>query len=599
MRDRARRHSNVAGREAAPGRPSGTARPGDHVRPDHRAVLALQRSAGNKAVTALLAGRAGAPRAAGPPVVQRYREVDPNVEPALAVDAIANSLDVDHVSASFFYAARDHYRAGLRLADDGRMAVPNISETKDLYADEGIRQASNQVLGAQTSVMSLEPVGNDVLTVPKPHAPGQTLTLNKVRPTASQSTGPASFLGDMALIEHECIEAAHKIATGGGRSSTGSAVLGGDLRADVTHTSVELGTGWTAEAAAAPAKEKERLGVNEFAVPEVGEMLATYTTKAANAGEWNYHFAGVVARSGGDYVTLENYARGADIDKAIGAIWPTLSQAKAMLAKYHEMLEYIDPDNPGRFDKAKRAAITNLQQAARDAREITNALDGVTVAALWYFQMYGPARKMVDDGAGPKAVDQSFHAAMVKTGDFLSPLTLRISASAAPSDVDPGILLIEPPAAGEAASALWRVGGGGSLGSARRLVAQVGRRAYTDIVQQAAGQEAQLSGPATAVARSRYGLKIARLGAAMQDKAHSTMQQLPAMAGLPVGDRQRLLRQLMSQMNFYFARYGTVAAHAEFEQLYRESPVPVANDALHRAYQALVGAAATFEEYAA
>ncbi|MBK9757471.1 MAG: DUF4157 domain-containing protein [Nannocystis sp.] len=52
----------------------------------------------------------------------------------------------------------------------------------------------------------------------------------------------------------------------------------------------------------------DALGIDEYASPEVGEA---YRIKYLGGitGEWNYHWAGVVARSGLDTVTLENYTR--------------------------------------------------------------------------------------------------------------------------------------------------------------------------------------------------------------------------------------------------------------------------------------------------
>lgn len=52
----------------------------------------------------------------------------------------------------------------------------------------------------------------------------------------------------------------------------------------------------------------DALGIDEYASPEVGEA---YRIKylGGRSGDWNYHWAGVVARSGLDTVTLENYTR--------------------------------------------------------------------------------------------------------------------------------------------------------------------------------------------------------------------------------------------------------------------------------------------------
>lgn len=73
--------------------------------------------------------------------------------------------------------------------------------------------------------------------------------------------------------------------------------------------------------------ELEALGINEFATADVGEAYVISSLAgpedrqgrirdiASNRlfqASWSYHFGGVVAKSGGDVITLENYARGSD-----------------------------------------------------------------------------------------------------------------------------------------------------------------------------------------------------------------------------------------------------------------------------------------------
>lgn len=73
--------------------------------------------------------------------------------------------------------------------------------------------------------------------------------------------------------------------------------------------------------------ELEALGINELATVDVGEayVISSLAAPEDNQGRirdlasnrlfqasWSYHFGGVVARSGGDVITLENYARGSD-----------------------------------------------------------------------------------------------------------------------------------------------------------------------------------------------------------------------------------------------------------------------------------------------
>jgi hypothetical protein len=65
-------------------------------------------------------------------------------------------------------------------------------------------------------------------------------------------------------------------------------------------------------------KKKEafdkRAGINRYAAPSVGQAYTISTGGSAKPGyedsTWNFHWAGVIMTSGGDTVTLENYATG-------------------------------------------------------------------------------------------------------------------------------------------------------------------------------------------------------------------------------------------------------------------------------------------------
>ncbi len=58
----------------------------------------------------------------------------------------------------------------------------------------------------------------------------------------------------------------------------------------------------------------KQAGINVYADPEIGEAFHMSTggnehpDKPANVGTWNFHWAGVVMKSGGDTMTLENYS---------------------------------------------------------------------------------------------------------------------------------------------------------------------------------------------------------------------------------------------------------------------------------------------------
>lgn len=75
---------------------------------------------------------------------------------------------------------------------------------------------------------------------------------------------------------------------------------------------------------------EQQFGINQFADPDVGQGVVTHRLgeeiggqvrdnynnrielHPSNATLWRYHWAGVVAKDGGDFITLENYARNAE-----------------------------------------------------------------------------------------------------------------------------------------------------------------------------------------------------------------------------------------------------------------------------------------------
>lgn len=215
--------------------------------------------------------------------------------------------------------------------------------------------------------------------------------------------------------------------------------------------------------------KSKALGINQYAVPDVGEAVAAFPTgirdytrqhpeflrqarERAEAqqitleeakeqldfiemrGGWTWHFAAAVAKSanGEDYVTLENYNRGPDTEKEIRRIHANLvrdfNDFEETTAQYTDYL-YSDKGDQTELAKMRRRidhgwqyADGRLYDALNEASESLKALEQVDVGTAWYFSMYGPAE--AEDG------DQSFHAAMAESGDFANPLTLRFRGEA-------------------------------------------------------------------------------------------------------------------------------------------------------------------------
>ena len=184
-------------------------------------------------------------------------------------------------------------------------------------------------------------------------------------------------------------------------------------------------------AAAAGLRGKaKRLGVNEFARPEIGEGFATfsvYSREKDNApadyttgvrlprkaeGVWGYHHAAVVARSldGDDWMTLENYRRNYQVsDKIDQHILKKFAGAAA--AKRKEL------QGTGKTKAEIEQALLNFLFSRRDVRDEQAALlkqSDALLPTMWFFRMYG------------SEPGQSFHEEQAKSGGFVNPLTVRI-----------------------------------------------------------------------------------------------------------------------------------------------------------------------------
>lgn len=162
----------------------------------------------------------------------------------------------------------------------------------------------------------------------------------------------------------------------------------------------------------------------------VGDFLriAANTLTNIQGGLWTWHYAAVVAKSGTDMVTLENYNRetadrGAKAE-ALQAMWQALSVTYA---------HYVDGAITGRpNDQSRIQALQQKLQAEVGAlngglQRFVQAPDeagGMANGDRWYFQMYGPANK--------GGVDQSFHNEWTSAGGFVNPITVRTGAEASP-----------------------------------------------------------------------------------------------------------------------------------------------------------------------
>ena len=174
----------------------------------------------------------------------------------------------------------------------------------------------------------------------------------------------------------------------------------------------------------------QHLGVNQGALPEVGEGYAVFSQRSTVPGEehsdwstpqgvqpaqrpgsWGYHFAGVVAKSpdGADRIALENYNRAPDMRKLLGPglVAEFRDQAEEFRAELTQQLGRPPTateleENLLQWDRTVNQAFVALTGSAGDPRE------------KWFFRMYG------------SVAGQTFHDEQARSGGFVNPLTLRV-----------------------------------------------------------------------------------------------------------------------------------------------------------------------------
>ncbi len=249
-----------------------------------------------------------------------------------------------------------------RIADDFTMAVRQDSSVyggRYFYADSGLVSSSNSKLKAQKSALSLTGGGGPIRV--KSASKGIDNSLERVVPTnlSDASTGNDRASG-MKWAE-DCGVAANTVMHGSqfdtkgvfeGPSSVMKSSFMAKLAAHVqrmtarqrTTATVTYGTvyevyrgrnffsphkmlddimaaaaekradlAWTSYQALSSADKDlfdQEVGLNKYATPDVGEAYSIVANKDENIdmGTWNFHWGGVVMKSGGDTVTMENFA---------------------------------------------------------------------------------------------------------------------------------------------------------------------------------------------------------------------------------------------------------------------------------------------------
>lgn len=208
----------------------------------------------------------------------------------------------------------------LRVADTGLTATEDVA-SKVCYADKTVMDQANRKLKARNSGVVLE-AQSSVITGSAPNGSGKK-TLHRIVPKMSFS---ASGTGLSQTSWEDCGRMSREVMGNTGMDESPYGIFkgsGGNLEESSKSYNpkehkgnilVSLGLGSTPAAAVAAydalsAADKknfdEKHGINEFASPVVGEAFGT-----DNATTFNFHWGGVVLKSGGDSVTLENFFKG-------------------------------------------------------------------------------------------------------------------------------------------------------------------------------------------------------------------------------------------------------------------------------------------------
>lgn len=167
---------------------------------------------------------------------------------------------------------------------------------------------------------------------------------------------------------------------------------------------------------------------------QTAQAIGTAVRTHANATSqrmmrtWGEHYAGVVARDGGDYVTLENYNRRTEIrwehERIFNNLFEDFGEFRSLVSRRLEHLN-ATPDEQTIRQLVQLASLApNLHGAYQRALQDATAsfqtglqLNQATSTGNFYFAMYGP-------GA------QSFHAAFAPLAS--NALTLRIRETVGP-----------------------------------------------------------------------------------------------------------------------------------------------------------------------
>ncbi len=221
------------------------------------------------------------------------------------------------------YAVQRKGRNTLRVSEDGKMAVREGYPNHHFWAEPSLIQGAEAKLKANGSVISLNE-GSDTEVIKKPDGTGSVALVEVVPVNSRTKTG-----GDSMTHYADCgrstrdvmggdgeqwgtMKATYNDKNGGPRKETRAGHRPGDFKRELFDDLAGGQHNYDAMDDAGKRAFDEKAGINDFANPEVGEGFTMNSGGAPIKGyednTWNFHFAGLVMKSGGDFVSLENFS---------------------------------------------------------------------------------------------------------------------------------------------------------------------------------------------------------------------------------------------------------------------------------------------------